>query len=136
VWRSSIPGPGQPMRAGICHLSRLPKSQRKLFLGICDLAAKRIRIHWRRRHVPRPQLLQRMWCTGFLLTDDEAKVMLGSLDQAPGDIAPRYELWIGRREHWMQPLPWVRQFEHDRESDAESPVVDDPLPEVAQQPKT
>jgi hypothetical protein len=123
VWRSSIPGPGPAHEGWNLPLFRLPKSQRKLFLGICDLAAKRIRIHWRRRHAGR-SFSRECGARVFSLTDDEAEVMLGSLDQAPGDIAPRYELWIGRREHWMQPLPWVRQFEHDRESDAESPVVD------------
>ena len=49
------------------------------------------------------------------LTADEAEVMIGSLDAAPSDLVPQYELWIGRREHWLAPVPGIRQFEHDRE---------------------
>ena len=48
------------------------------------------------------------------LTEEEAEVMVGSLDQAPTDLIPRYELWIGRREDWLLPLPWAKQFNHDR----------------------
>jgi hypothetical protein len=47
------------------------------------------------------------------LRDDEAEIMLGSLDEAPTGITPEYELWIGRREGWMDSLPWAEQFEHD-----------------------
>jgi hypothetical protein len=42
------------------------------------------------------------------------EIMLGSLD-APTQIIPDYELWVGRREDWMHPLPWAEQFDHDRE---------------------
>jgi len=49
------------------------------------------------------------------LRDDEAEIMLGSLDIAPGDFIPGYELWIHRREPWLMDLPWADQFEHDRE---------------------
>ena len=36
--------------------------------------------------------------------DDEADVMIGSLDEAPTDLTPQYELWIGRRENWSFPF--------------------------------
>ena len=49
------------------------------------------------------------------LTDDEAEVMLGSLDAAPSGLVPQYELWIGRREGWLHALPWAKQFAHDRD---------------------
>ncbi len=68
----------------------------------------------------------------FSLSHDEAEIMLGSLDQAPGELAPEYELWIGRREEWMQALPWATQFEHDRTPTVEEVAVEAP-PEVAQQ---
>lgn len=49
------------------------------------------------------------------LRDDEAEIMLGTLDLAPSDIIPNYELWTGRREPWLMDLQWAEQFEHDRE---------------------
>ena len=79
----------------------------------------------------RPPLRHGSWRV-FSIRDDEAEIMLGSLDQAPGELAPEYELWIGRREMWMQALPWTTQFEYDRTPDAE-PIADEPLPNVPQQ---
>lgn len=48
------------------------------------------------------------------LRDDEAEIMVGSLDEAPSDLIPEYELWVFRREGWMGRLPWADQFRHDR----------------------
>src|SRR5688500_5416855 len=35
------------------------------------------------------------------LRDDEAEIMVGALDEAPGDLMPQYEVWIPRRERWL-----------------------------------
>lgn len=40
--------------------------------------------------------------------------MIGSLDIAPTDLMPEYELWTSRRETWLHALPGTEQFEHDR----------------------
>lgn len=44
---------------------------------------------------------------------DEIEIRVGSLDMAPTDLEPTYELWVKRRENWLSPLP-VSQFEEDR----------------------
>jgi hypothetical protein len=51
----------------------------------------------------------------FALRDDEVEIKLGTLDAAPTELTPQYELWIGRREHWLHPVEGARQFAHDRE---------------------
>lgn len=51
----------------------------------------------------------------FALGDDEAEIKLGTLDDAPTGVAPQYELWVWRREHWLTPLPGACQFQRDRE---------------------
>ena len=53
--------------------------------------------------------------------DEEAEVMIGSLDEAPTDLRPEYELWIRRRENWVLPLPWASQFDGDRDTSQASP---------------
>jgi hypothetical protein len=53
------------------------------------------------------------------LRDDEAEVMIGSLNVVPTDLTPQYELWVGRRESWLHPLPEATQFDHDRHTPAE-----------------
>jgi hypothetical protein len=53
-----------------------------------------------------------------LVRENEVEVTIGSLDQVPTEgLEPSYELWVNRREHWLQPLPGARQFEHDRVED-------------------
>lgn len=63
------------------------------------------------------------------LREDEAEIMLGSMDAAPSDLIPSYELWIGRREPWIMDLQWAEQFEQDRESRAiAAPSMDAEIP--------
>ena len=50
----------------------------------------------------------------FALTDDAVEIKVGSLDMAPSDLEPTYELWVKRREGWLRPLPGAEQFEEDR----------------------
>ncbi|EUB98435.1 glutathione-dependent formaldehyde-activating GFA [Rhizobium sp. CF080] len=45
--------------------------------------------------------------------DDEIEIRVGSLDMAPTDLEPTYELWVKRRENWLSPLS-VSQFDEDR----------------------
>ncbi len=59
--------------------------------------------------------------------------MIGSFDEAPSDLTPEYELWIGRRENWVLPLPWALQFDGDRDASANL-VPSEPLPEPAREP--
>jgi len=50
----------------------------------------------------------------FNLTDAQAEIRIGSLDKAPTDLRPTYEVWTKRREHWLDPLPDGEGFEEDR----------------------
>jgi hypothetical protein len=126
---------GQPLRAGLCHCLDCRKASGSFYsaFGI-----------WPRSHFQGTGEVGtyegRSFCREcgarvFSLRDDEAEVMLGSLDQAPSDIAPDHEVWIERREEWLEPLPWTVQFQHDREPDAE-PASEDEAPPVEQQPET
>jgi hypothetical protein len=51
----------------------------------------------------------------FSLRDDEAEVKIGTLEDAPTGLTPQYEVWVWRREHWLEPLPGARQYQRDRE---------------------
>jgi hypothetical protein len=46
------------------------------------------------------------------VSQGEAEISLGSLDH-PGLVAPDYELWTIRREHWLNPLP-IPQYAGDK----------------------
>ncbi|HEV2898519.1 MAG TPA: GFA family protein [Pseudaminobacter sp.] len=126
---------GQPIRAGICHCLDCRKVSGSFFSAFGIWPRTRFQSTGEvGTYAGRSFCLS---CGGrvFSLTDAEAEIMLGSLDQAPSDVAPEYELWIGRREEWMEALPWAEQFEHDREPPAQ-PVADEPMPDVPQQSDT
>jgi hypothetical protein len=130
---------GEPLRVGVCHCLDCRKASGSTFSAFAV---------W-----PREAFEQMTGSTGiysdrsFCLTcggrvttihDDEAEVMIGSLDQVPTDLTPQYELWVGRRETWLSPLRSATQFETDREGagdDAEAEPHEEPGPETATERK-
>jgi hypothetical protein len=127
---------GQPIRAGICHCLDCRKVSGSFYSAFAIWPRSAFEAAGAFGTYQGRSFCRECGGRVFSITDDEAEVMLGSLDQAPGDVAPEYELWIGRREEWMEPLPWATQFRHDRKPDAEPATEDEALPEVAQQPET
>lgn len=51
----------------------------------------------------------------FAVDGGEAEIKLGALCDSPVDIAPTYELWVKRREPWLEAIPNAEQFQQDRE---------------------
>lgn len=49
----------------------------------------------------------------FNLHEDDVEVRIGSLDAAPTGLMPQQEGWVIRREHWLQPIGGVPQFNKD-----------------------
>jgi hypothetical protein len=45
---------------------------------------------------------------------DAVEIRIGSLDMAPSDLEPTYEIWVKRRENWLRALP-IAQYEQDRD---------------------
>jgi hypothetical protein len=106
---------GQPLRTGLCHCLDCRKTSGSTFSAFAIWprsayeATGKLGTHEGRSFCPR--------CGSRVasLRPDEAEIMIGSFDDAPTDLAPQYELWIGRRETWLQHLPWAEQFDHDRD---------------------
>ena len=46
--------------------------------------------------------------------DGEVEVRLGTLDDAPSNLTPGYELWTPRREHWLKPVAAAVQYSGNR----------------------
>jgi hypothetical protein len=106
---------GDPLRVGLCHCKDCRKAGGSVYsaFAVWPLEAFGtsgiVNVYGGRSFCPT--------CGGRVsaVGDSEVEVMIGSLDVAPTEgLEPGYELWIGRREHWLQPLPGTRQFEHDR----------------------
>ncbi|TPK73312.1 GFA family protein [Mesorhizobium sp. B2-4-18] len=105
---------GQPSRVGLCHCKDCRKAGGSVYSAFAI---------WPRDAFETSGEVASYGTRSFCPTcgsrvawvdDNEAEVMLGSLDVAPTDLAPQYELWTGRRETWLHALPDAEQFEHDR----------------------
>ena len=119
---------GAPLRVGICHCEDCRRTSgsafsmfgvwpRRAYEGSGDLRT------WEGRSFC-PTCGSRV----VSLSDDEAEVMIGSLDHAPSTLTPAYELWIPRREPWLLPVDNASQFNRDREESAA--LNHDPIPKV------
>ncbi|TCU13082.1 GFA family protein [Rhizobium sullae] len=104
---------GEPLRAGLCHCADCRKESGSAFVTFAV---------WRREAFdhsgPAATYQGRSFCPVcggrlFCLTDEEAELRLGSLDDAPMEIAPLYEIWIKRRESWLHPLQRTDQYQED-----------------------
>jgi hypothetical protein len=105
---------GAPLRIGICHCTDCRKESGSAFAtfgiwpGHAFESAGEVRYYNGRGFCP--ECGSRV----FSAVDEEGvEIRVGSLDMAPTDLEPEYELWVKRRENWMQPLD-VPQFDEDR----------------------
>jgi hypothetical protein len=108
---------GEPKRVGICHCTdcRHESGSAFTYYGVWAATAfsttGETAVHNGRRFCPT--------CGSRLFgyDDKEAEIKLGSLLEAPTGLTPTYELWIKRREPWVQPIARAEQFEEDRTED-------------------
>jgi len=109
---------GEPVRAGLCHCKDCRKASGSAFHAYAV---------WPRQAFEASGTTgtyrERSFCPTCggrvpFVGEDEVEVTIGSLHVAPTEgLDPGYELWIGRRERWLHPLPQALQFEHDRIDD-------------------
>ncbi len=110
---------GEPQRTGLCHCLTCRKETGSPFMAFGVWRSSDVKItgntsSWRQTTDARhfcPACGSRM----FALTNgsDEIEIRVGAFDEAPGSISPAYELFVGRRETWLAPLP-VPQYQANR----------------------
>ena len=117
---------GDPLRVGICHCTDCRKSSGAPFAAyaVWPIEAFEQETGYTSTYANRSFCTT---CGGRVawMSDGEAEVTIGSLDDVPTDLTPGYELWVKRREHWLSPLAGAAQFDQDR-------VETEPLPDAAQ----
>lgn len=121
---------GAPLRVGICHCADCRKSSGAPFAAyaVWPMEAYEQQTGYTSTYANRSFCTT---CGGRVawLSDGEAEVTIGSLDEVPTDLVPDYELWVKRREHWLSPLPDAVQFDQDRLQ--VEPAADTVEPEIA-----
>lgn len=120
---------GEPLRIGICHCTDCRKASGSAFSAFAIWPAESFEqlTGYTNSYGGRSFCST---CGGRVMSvsEDEVEVMIGSLDQAPTELTPEYELWIGRRESWLNALPSAAQFDKDRDGPENEPVREAPTP--------
>lgn len=106
---------GDPLRVGICHCADCRKSSGAPFSAYAVWPEEA----FEQQTGYTSTYANRSFCTTCggrvaWISDGEAEVPLGSLDEVPTGLTPGYELWVKRREQWLSPLPEAHQFDQDR----------------------
>jgi hypothetical protein len=105
---------GRPLRTGLCHCLDCRKASGSFFTPFAVWPISAFQSTGEMKTFAMRQFCPECGSRIAWLRSDEAEIMLGSLDAAPGDLPPSYELWTIRREGWIHALPWADQFEGDR----------------------
>jgi hypothetical protein len=104
-----------PVRIGLCHCADCRKESGSSFVtfGIWPShafsASGEVRYFQGRGFCPS--------CGGRVFNEPQSEgveIRVGSLDMAPTDLQPTYEIWVKRRENWLPPLEGAEQFDEDR----------------------
>ena len=106
---------GPPLRVGLCHCTDCRKESGSSFVTFAIWPA-----HAFESSGDIGLFNGRGFCRAcgsrmFNPGEGEVEVRVGSLDMAPTDLEPTYELWIKRRENWLPPVQDTEQFLEDRE---------------------
>lgn len=116
--RLAVAGP--PKRVGLCHCRTCRRETGGPFMwfGVWDRA--RVTVQGATRSWV-ATTDHRHFCPDcgsslFAVRDNDAEIelRLGALDDAPSNLAPGYEAWVPRREHWLHALPGAPQHERNR----------------------
>jgi len=104
---------GEPTRVGVCHCLECRKATGAVSMAYADFPLSAFT-----RHGEASEYLGRSFCARcgsrlFHLKPGEVEILLGALDDAPGDLVPAREGWIQRRERWVVPLPGAEQAWED-----------------------
>ncbi len=105
---------GKPTRVGICHCTDCRQESGSAFTFFAIWPASRFEIQGATAEYAGRRFCPTCGSRMFSLSDTEAEIKLGVLSGAPTLLAPTYELWIKRREKWLQPLEGAEQFDEDR----------------------
>ena len=103
---------GEPFKAGLCHCADCRKVTGSDFLAYADWRPEQFRSTGTAATYQGRSFCPTCGSRLFSLSETQAEVYLGTLDDAPNGIRPEMELWVKRREHWLSPLA-VAQHRED-----------------------
>lgn len=104
---------GEPVAVGVCHCTECRKATGCVSMAYADWPRSAFSLTGEAREYQGRSFCPICGSRVFHPGTEQIEVMLGALDDAPGDLSPTHEGWIIRREHWQPPIPGAGQFERD-----------------------
>jgi hypothetical protein len=104
---------GEPSVVGLCLCADCRKETGSPFLFYADWPRDAFTVTGAFSTYAGRSFCSRFGSRLFHLGETEAEILLGSLDDAPGDLTPAREGWIVRREHWLAPVAHAGQADGD-----------------------
>ncbi|WP_426957842.1 GFA family protein [Muricoccus radiodurans] len=109
---------GAPKRVGLCHCLTCQREVGGPFIAFAVWPIERARVEGQTRDWGE-NAYRRSFCPGCgsrigAFEGDELEVRLGVLDDGGRGLVPEYELWVGRRQPWVTPVPDAAQHEGNR----------------------
>lgn len=105
---------GEPKRAGLCHCEDCRKESGSAFTYFGIWPSEAFETSGETSVYDGRRYCATCGSRLFAVSEEEVEIKLGSIENAPINVRPTYELWIKRREPWLQALPEAEQFEEDR----------------------
>ncbi len=104
---------GAPKVVGLCHCGDCRKATGGFAMPWADWPDAQVRITGAIATFHGRSFCPNCGSRVVHLNPHHAEIMLGTLDEPPTDLVPEREIWVIRREPWMQPVPGAEQFDRD-----------------------
>jgi hypothetical protein len=105
---------GQPLRIGICHCTDCRQESGSAFTFFAVWPAAQFEHQGETSEFRGRHFCRRCGSRLFSANAEEAEIKLGILAEAPTPLVPVYELWVKRRESWLQPVAGAAQYAENR----------------------
>ena len=104
---------GEPAKIGICHCLDCRKATGAAYVAYADWPRSAFSSTGEVRSYRGRSFCPSCGSRLFHLSDHQAEIMIGVLDDAPSDLVPTREGWVKRRENWLQPISGTSQWDED-----------------------
>jgi hypothetical protein len=104
---------GEPYRVGICHCADCRKESGSAFTFYGDWRPDQFSSSGEVGTFNGRSFCPTCGSHTFNLAPDQIEIRLGTLDDAPAELAPTWEGWTKRREPWLMPVARAVQCRED-----------------------
>jgi hypothetical protein len=105
---------GEPLHVGRCHCGDCRKESGSAFAVYAQWPRDAFEVEGELATYDGRSFCPRCGSRIGNIEDDGVEIRLGSLDDAPFLLVPEAEIWIKRREPWLQALEGASQHEENR----------------------